>query len=84
VRNPVCAALVVSARQVRPPANTHEEAGEALSGPLIESFKFPEWIQPPFEGFVNVVGEVIPDAPDLALALLRFDEHGTIPEHSGE
>jgi quercetin dioxygenase-like cupin family protein len=51
---------------------------------LIESFKVPEWTPPPFVGFVNVVGKVILDAPDLVLAVLRFDEHGTIPEHPGE
>jgi quercetin dioxygenase-like cupin family protein len=55
-----------------------------MSGPEIESFKYPEWTPPPAEGFVNVVGKVILDSPELLLALLRFDRHGAIPPHPGQ
>ena len=58
--------------------------GASGSGPVVESFKIPDWTPPPSEDFVGVVGRVILDAPDLILAVLRFDAHGAIPEHAGE
>jgi quercetin dioxygenase-like cupin family protein len=56
-----------------------------MSGPDIQPFKYAEWTPPPPEyGFVNVVGKVILDSPELVLALLRFGERASVPEHPGE
>lgn len=55
-----------------------------MDGPQVEAFKHPEWHPPPVEGFVGVEGKVILDSPELVLALLRFAEHATIPEHPGQ
>jgi quercetin dioxygenase-like cupin family protein len=54
-----------------------------MDGARIQPFKIPDWTPWPFEGFVGVSGRVILDAPDLILALLRFEPHAAIPEHPG-
>lgn len=54
-----------------------------MSAPHVEPFERPEWSPLPYDGCVNVEGKVLLDAPDLLLALLRFDRHATIHEHPG-
>ena len=49
---------------------------------MVESFVRADWSPVPREGCVGVDGRVLGRSGPVFLALLRFDEAGTIDEHS--